>query len=1270
MSEHTWVLESIAAYSAGGLQSAERERVERHAAGCDECGRSLAEHRGMEETMETLFADVRPAPGLESRVIEKLRTAAPPSRIRWRTVGRIAAGFAAVLFLGVVGAGAHSLMTEGKLPFLQESTASRSARAAGEDSSPALVDNSNSITHGLNYRTPDHHAGSAVQNIRIRDLEDTARAIEDTKKSREKGDGQVAPAKEDAKEGLDVGIADGSVRALGGKGESGAKRHAVTVTEGDRERRAEVMLDSYVKDLAGKLFDSRQGQASNEQLAKRLEELNTALELSGKKGEVSALMARQAEAAEAARIYAEKMLEVAQSPDGRRLATGSSNGTVTTWGTLPPSPNMVGGYLGGSGGTGLGGSPDKGRFGGYGPGFGGGGFAGGGFQAQPGLPGPMAKPGDAKPDDAEKRTAGVYYIRPEAVIVNAEVGDKARLAKASEYFTLTEQALARAEGKAAQGEQAGDARKEPGRPGEGKPDEGRGRDQHQGKPHEDGPQGDKSKVPPAEATPPQADPQAAARKIIRTGDMEFEIDSFDSSVAAVTRLILGIRGAFVATINSEKLPNGKVRGSVVVRMPPETLDKFVLDLRGELGKVGELKSQRIGSSDVTKQYYDLESRLKAARTMEERLIKIIQSGKGEIKDLLAAERELGVWRTKIEEMEGEIRYYNNQVSLSTLTITLYEKEIRSPSALVISEHVNMEIEVDDVEKSQQAALAAVAKAKGRVLKADLQQHPAGQLKSDLQFEVAPAEADKMRETLRQLGIVSKQDAKRLQQAEGGSGRLQDGKTRQNDTLFHVVLYNFANIQPRQSFNLQIDSIDVPGGYRKLQDLVAQVKGQVRAGQLNEQDKLNISANIDFDVPTTARDLVEKTLAEVGDAFSRTSSQVPVNETATERKIGFRIIFRNAAAIQPRQTYTMQIDAADVPAAFRKLQELVLKLKGRVLNGQLSEKDRIHDSAQLDFDIATMQRDALEKALADAGEISTRTTAQAGPAETATDRKLGYRVSLRNIAAIPPRETFNLQFATRDVPGAYQKLQEAVEKAKGRVYKGELDERDKFRIMAELVFELPKTERESIEKLLASLGAQLSRATAQIPRGENASDRKLGYRLWLRDMAGIEPREKVTLHLEVNDVDATAAAMIDAVMAVKGIVPPVKTQLNPDGRLTADLLLTVPYTSKNELLRKFREGTRRELFRQSAPDPQVPDQPLAIAYIDVKLYNVAPIVASDEGFWPQIRAGLSSSVKLLSYSLMFIIVGMAVVLPWALLIYAGYKLWRRLQKKPQPTTAAG
>jgi hypothetical protein len=187
-----------------------------------------------------------------------------------------------------------------------------------------------------------------------------------------------------------------------------------------------------------------------------------------------------------------------------------------------------------------------------------------------------------------------------------------------------------------------------------------------------------------QAAPAQDEAPPQARKLIRSGELEFEIDSFDGSVGTLTKIAVEEQG-FVATINSEKLANGKVRGTVVVRVPPERLDTLLLKLRA----LGDLKSQRIGSADVTKQYTDLESRLRAARTMEERLLKIIKDGKGEIKDLLQAEKELGEWRTRIETMVGEINYYNNLIAHSTLTITLTEREIRAPHALVETERVEM-----------------------------------------------------------------------------------------------------------------------------------------------------------------------------------------------------------------------------------------------------------------------------------------------------------------------------------------------------------------------------------------------------------------------------------------------------------------------------------------------------------------------------------------------------------------------------------------------------
>ncbi|MBI3466272.1 MAG: DUF4349 domain-containing protein [Planctomycetes bacterium] len=347
-----------------------------------------------------------------------------------------------------------------------------------------------------------------------------------------------------------------------------------------------------------------------------------------------------------------------------------------------------------------------------------------------------------------------------------------------------------------------------------------------GKPAED----QKQDQPPA--------PVVAPRKVIRSGEIEFEIDSFDSAVEKITQITTE-EGGIVATVNSEKLPNGKVRGSVVIRVPPERLDMLVLKLRA----LGELKSQKIGSQDVTKQYTDLESRLRAARAMEERLLEMIRTGKGEIKDLLQAEKELGVWRTKIEEMEGELRYYNNLIALSTLTLTLYEKEIRSPAAVTETERVQMGIEVEDVEQAHREALEAIAEANGRVTKSELKQHAAEQFSAVIQFEVAPDAGGPLRDRLRQLGHVARLEIDRLQQTEGGTGRPRDARSVRNDTQFFVSLYNVANIAPRETVHVNLACVDTEAAYKTILDRIEQAAGRVVSSNLSRQNSEKPSGSL-------------------------------------------------------------------------------------------------------------------------------------------------------------------------------------------------------------------------------------------------------------------------------------------------------------------------------------------------------------------------------------------------------------------------------------------
>ena len=84
-------------------------------------------------------------------------------------------------------------------------------------------------------------------------------------------------------------------------------------------------------------------------------------------------------------------------------------------------------------------------------------------------------------------------------------------------------------------------------------------------------------------------------------------------------------GGFLDTRNSARGGNGKVSGTLVVKVLPENLDRFLAGLRS----LGDLKNQTIQTEDVTKDYYDTDARLHNARRMEDRLLNMLDEVKGD-----------------------------------------------------------------------------------------------------------------------------------------------------------------------------------------------------------------------------------------------------------------------------------------------------------------------------------------------------------------------------------------------------------------------------------------------------------------------------------------------------------------------------------------------------------------------------------------------------------------------------------------------------------------
>jgi hypothetical protein len=81
---------------------------------------------------------------------------------------------------------------------------------------------------------------------------------------------------------------------------------------------------------------------------------------------------------------------------------------------------------------------------------------------------------------------------------------------------------------------------------------------------------------------------------------------------------------------------------------------------------------QLSAQDITEQYFDLEIRLANQRRLETRLLELLERRTNELSDLLEIEREAARVRGEIEQLEGRKRFWDNQVSLSTLQVELHE----------------------------------------------------------------------------------------------------------------------------------------------------------------------------------------------------------------------------------------------------------------------------------------------------------------------------------------------------------------------------------------------------------------------------------------------------------------------------------------------------------------------------------------------------------------------------------------------------------------------
>ena len=164
---------------------------------------------------------------------------------------------------------------------------------------------------------------------------------------------------------------------------------------------------------------------------------------------------------------------------------------------------------------------------------------------------------------------------------------------------------------------------------------------------------------------PTVDPH---RKVIRTGRIDLVVTTYDDARAKLDKL-LATAGGYVDSTQVNHYQGAVSSATLVLRIPQEAFGQLVPKLK----ELGEIASESTNAEDVTDQYVDISARLASAKTLEKRLLELAADRSSGVEALLAVERELARVRGEIESYEGRMRQWNDQIAMSTLTLSITTK---------------------------------------------------------------------------------------------------------------------------------------------------------------------------------------------------------------------------------------------------------------------------------------------------------------------------------------------------------------------------------------------------------------------------------------------------------------------------------------------------------------------------------------------------------------------------------------------------------------------
>jgi Domain of unknown function (DUF4349) len=165
---------------------------------------------------------------------------------------------------------------------------------------------------------------------------------------------------------------------------------------------------------------------------------------------------------------------------------------------------------------------------------------------------------------------------------------------------------------------------------------------------------------------PEKPSELIDQKIIKESNLRFETQNLEDTHQLILKAIKK-NNAYIQNDAEGKDYNSLYR-NITIRIPNENFDFFL----AEISKgVAYFDKKEVTARDVTEEYIDLSARLKTKKTLEERYLQLLNKAT-KVSEILEIEKELSAIREEIESKEGQLKYLQNKVSLSTINIEFYK----------------------------------------------------------------------------------------------------------------------------------------------------------------------------------------------------------------------------------------------------------------------------------------------------------------------------------------------------------------------------------------------------------------------------------------------------------------------------------------------------------------------------------------------------------------------------------------------------------------------